>query len=304
MAVDAAYYEDLIRRMKVLSTSQATFLKVFIHSFIHLDCSILLIIKHLQYNVQAFVHWKLTAGVSLVQRSLDLLNTKGSHNDPRVMEIKKAMMELKLNEIEVDVSSTQLMLQDEVSLLRNYVDSSVNKVVGGKQNEYDVPSTVQNGEDKEKIRSLEGEAAKYKALLRDAQNEINILKTSANKAASVPVPPPAPLAPSGPTNEEKELRATVAKLESKIIQLEADVKSKNAAVAAKDEELSRINATVAEKSSGSSVLNEQLTRAKQQIVELESQLVTVKTESSNKLEATIQQLTKESESRVKVRKTK
>lgn len=76
------------------------------------------------------MHWKLSSGVSLVQRSLDLLNTKGNHNDPRIIELKKALLELKLNELDVDVNSSQLMMQEEVTLLRHHVDSEVNKVLG------------------------------------------------------------------------------------------------------------------------------------------------------------------------------
>ena len=65
----------------------------------------------------------------MVQRSLDLLNTKGNQNDPRVIELKRALTDLKLDDIEVDVTSSQLMMHDEVTLLRKHIDSELNNVL-------------------------------------------------------------------------------------------------------------------------------------------------------------------------------
>ena len=81
-------YENTIRRLKVLSKTQTAFLKSYLHS-------------------------KLTAGSNLVNKTIECLNK--IDNNPSIQstikELKTALTALKLNEVEVDVNSAQLMLR-------------------------------------------------------------------------------------------------------------------------------------------------------------------------------------------------
>ena len=101
--MDAGAYEQLIRRMKALSKAQTAFLKTLVHT-------------------------KLQTGTSLVNKAVDLLS-KGSSNDPRMQEIKNALLTLKLDDlINVDFNSTQMMFHEELSLLRGAVDKSLHGI--------------------------------------------------------------------------------------------------------------------------------------------------------------------------------
>ena len=80
-------YENTIRRLKVLSKTQTAFLKSYLHS-------------------------KLTAGSNLVNKTIECLNkNENPSTASTVKELKASLAALKLNEVEVDVNSAQLMLR-------------------------------------------------------------------------------------------------------------------------------------------------------------------------------------------------
>jgi kinesin family member C2/C3 len=240
-----------------------------------------------------------------VQRSLDILGSKSANNDPRVAELKNALLALKLNELEVDVNSPQLMLHDELALLQNYVNLNVGSVLGEVHQGSSMPipppstnhvhvsaasaSSISIAADTEKIRALELENNNLRSLLKEAQSELSAVTLEQEKFLAT-----AGSQSQQQSSETQELRSKLATLEKKFRELEADAKAKDSQLASKDEELRRANAAMQaamEKSSStSSTISEQLQQANLKIQSLEAQIQSMSKEHESKLSAKTQEL--------------
>jgi hypothetical protein len=58
-----------------------------------------------------------------VLKSIDLASSTARNKDQQIEEVRRALQALKLKDLEVDVASTKLQLQQELSTLRNAVEN-------------------------------------------------------------------------------------------------------------------------------------------------------------------------------------
>jgi kinesin family protein C2/C3 len=97
-------YEVLIRRMKMLSKAQTSFIK-----------------SHLSK--------KLDGARILVERAAKCLDSSsGSQASSQALEIKKALLALKLNELTVDVAAKEVELKQELTMLRNATHGNISSL--------------------------------------------------------------------------------------------------------------------------------------------------------------------------------
>ena len=130
-----AEYQTLVSRLKQLSKAQTALLK-------------------------AHLHKKLSAARDLVAKAVD------ATRDPTLSEIKNALLELRLDEIQVDVTSPQLLFAEDLAALR--------KLAGGITSSNGSGGGVSsgNGGDPERLHSLESENANLRELLQQARMEL------------------------------------------------------------------------------------------------------------------------------------
>lgn len=150
--------------------------------------------------------------VSLVNKAIDHLNKSGD-NDTKAKELRNALAALKLSDIEVDVTSTKVMLYEELALLRGAVDYyEITNTSGTKASPATVPAnsiSAGSAADAARIQALDVENTRLKNLLKEAQAEL------ASAPPPLPAPsngaPPAPAAAGGANAEEvKALRKEIA----------------------------------------------------------------------------------------------
>lgn len=175
-------------------------------------------------------------GTSLITEGLDILSRNGN-GDAKIEHLKNSILALKLEELDVDVSSPELMLKDEIALLRSSVDAGVEKIVA---------ATGGSSADGAKLRSLETENKRLRDLLRDAQAELG--------KGSNPLPPAPP--DTGASS-------------GRVVELEAQLKKKDTQLSTQQAEISRLIAA-----SGSSdvtkALEDEIKRLKGQVAALEA----------------------------------
>lgn len=126
-----AEYQTLVSRLKQLSKAQTALLK-------------------------AHLHKKLSAARDLIAKAVDL------SKDPKLAEIKNAFHELRLEDIQVDVTSPQLLFAEDLAALR--------KVAGGITSQGNDSGGA--GGDPERLQSLESENANLRELLQQARMEL------------------------------------------------------------------------------------------------------------------------------------
>lgn len=97
--------------------------------------------------------------MKLVHKSLELLSNKGNNNDKSVSELYADLESLKLNEIEVDVNSSQILMSEELKLLRKSINDHLS------------PHSRSNPDDNEH-KSLIDENNNLRSLLLEAKAEI------------------------------------------------------------------------------------------------------------------------------------
>ena len=115
------------------------------------------------------MHKKLTAASDLVAKAVDAMGG----NSPKLMEIQKSFQELNLDEIQVDVTSPQLLFGEDLVVLR--------KAVGGVV--MSTTSSGNSGGDSIRVQTLESENANLRELLQQAKTEL--LTSSANNSGDV-----------------------------------------------------------------------------------------------------------------------
>ena len=114
------------------------------------------------------MHKKLTAASDLVAKAVDAMGG----NSPKLMEIQKSFQELNLDEIQVDVTSPQLLFGEDLAVLRKAVGGVVMSASSGS-----------SGGDSVRVQTLESENANLRELLQQAKTEL--LTASANNSGDV-----------------------------------------------------------------------------------------------------------------------
>ena len=113
----------------------------------------------------------------MVSKTLDLLGNAGSKE---IVEMREALMALYLHDIEVDVTSTKLLMNEELTILRNSTHHA--RIIAAAQKEkFATPeptarSTAQSHNDAVRIANLEDENANLRGLLEQAKSKIQTVK--------------------------------------------------------------------------------------------------------------------------------
>jgi kinesin family protein C2/C3 len=149
--MDAEKYEALIKQLKLLSKSQASLFKAYIHSKLH--------------DVE-----------KVINKAALYLNEVGG-SDSQAKDLKAALAKVNLEELHVDVVATRIQLQDELSQLRAAIENNGSLPANAVTVEVvsSVPSPeleAKLNEQSETIKSLEADNQKLRDLLREAKNEI------------------------------------------------------------------------------------------------------------------------------------
>jgi len=245
---DSEYYENLIRRLKLLSVSQTAFLK-------------------------AFLHVKLSTGASLVNKSIDLLSNKDLINDNKANELKNALLSLKLDEIEVDVNSTQIMMHEELSILRGAIDSNDIPASNRSSNNVNNSNSNNTSISKEQIQLYENEINKYKDLYDQTKFQLE----SQYKL-----------------NQSSDLKESIKELQEKLLQKDNIIKSKDNEISSLQIEINNSRAIQVDKSQ----LENQMSSLTEQITSLELKLSNSKTESNKILQKEINELNNRNNKRI------
>lgn len=246
-------YDDLIRRLKLLSKSQSAFLKIYLQS-------------------------KLSAAASLVSRAIIKVRHLNK-DDPSVGELEVALSSLKLEELEVDYNNTELLLREEVALLRNTVFPE-----GGSTG---APSN-------DKLASLDSENQNLRGLLAEAKAEIlakekQIASLSSNSMA--PPLPPATLS-LGSSNQSAEFN----ELNSKLAQKESALNSKIQEIAQLTEQNKQLSKTAEGNAAGDQL---ELIKLREELFNTKKLIDKEKEDSSQKLLQREQELKKQAENALK-----
>lgn len=253
MSLEGKDHDALVKKMKVLSKAQSAFLKV---NFTVFQYALFFFVIFLE--IQKYLHDKLTEGIQVIEGGLDTLSHSGS-SDPRITQSRKAIEALNLDQIKVDVTSSEVMLRQEIALLQASVDKGLAKVVGSESS---------------RVKALEEENQSLRELLKSAKAEI-----TRNQGGVVPVVPPPP--PSSAPSED--LSPRLRDLESKLAIREADIQALQA------ENSKLIAATSA--ADVTKALEEKITK-------LEAEIMKARKDADTALAAKIQELTAAADKRV------
>mmetsp|Transcript_23962 Transcript_23962/g.24201 ORF Transcript_23962/g.24201 Transcript_23962/m.24201 type:complete len:789 (+) Transcript_23962:130-2496(+) len=285
---DTQDYEDLIRRLKLLSKTQSTFLKLYLQG-------------------------KLSTAASIVSRAL----VKVRHlkkEDSSLLELEAALANLKLEELDVDYTNAEIMLRDELATLSN----AVNQSNGTPLPPPAAPSASSHSSSADKS-SLEAENANLRSLLAEAKADILAKEKVLSGLANSPVNPPAPPGPAAPGGETtsndaalqaeiKTLNARLAEKDSLLQKKETELSDKISVIAIKEDEvktLAKKNADLnAAAASGAAGATTEAQRLRGEISDLQAALEKTKAEAKASLEKQGSELRATADKRVKDLETK
>jgi chromosome segregation ATPase len=208
-----------------------------------------------------------------VLKSIDLVNSSARNKDQQIDEVRRALQALKLRDLEVDVASTKLQLQQELSTLRTAVDN-------GGVNIAPPPPAVTNAvsvtagpavsleKDLERIKTLEAE----NKLCRDQMKDFQTRLTAANDAIT-----------KANGNAAESAKMEIQSLKAEVEELKKTGAAKTAQLAEKDvtiaEHVKKLDALAKENQSKSAAdsnkeqaLKAEIDKAKAAVAQLEAKL--------------------------------
>lgn len=188
---------------------------------------------------------KLATGTTLVKKTLDLVSSSGL-KDPRLEELQNGLKSLKLEDLDVDLTSTQISFHEEITLLRSAVNQGIATIEAGGElksptltslppppvppaTNVNTATTVEVKEvvkevikddpkTLEKIKALESDNENLRKLLKDAQAELAAaIKTSGDLEKKLEAGTKA--SASAATDATKSLEAELAKATKEIADL-------------------------------------------------------------------------------------
>jgi len=217
------------------------------------------------------LHAKLSLAESIVQKAIDLLSST-SNKDPQLKDLKNSLLTLKLKDIEIDVSSTQVQLFGEISALRTSI------LQGNSPNMEGIGDREALLKDKESmdatIKALQEKLGTSDSTIRILREELETLKTSPTSAS-------AKAATVDPTTSV-ELQSQIAALKAEVQALKAQLDSKEIAGKVHASQVASLQAEIqvlkSDKGSKADVVNAN----NSQINALQTEIQTLQTELSNK----------------------
>jgi DNA repair exonuclease SbcCD ATPase subunit len=232
----------------------------------------------------------LVEGEHLVLKAIDLVgNSKGK--DQQVEEIRRALQALKLKDLEVDVTSTKLSLQQELTTLRSAIENggTATTAVSAVPPPPALPTPPATSEkDLEKLRSLETENTTLRSHIKDFEIKLAaandaIAKANGNAAESAKL-------------EIQSLKTQLEQVKRESTAKDNQIQEKDAAIAAhlkKIDSLSKeVQSSAASAGSQEQALKTDIEKAKATAAQLEARLAATTREWEAKYGAKSQELTK------------
>jgi DNA repair exonuclease SbcCD ATPase subunit len=232
----------------------------------------------------------LVEGEHLVLKAIDLVgNSKGK--DQQVEEIRRALQALKLKDLEVDVTSTKLSLQQELTTLRSAIENggTATAAVSAAPPPPALPTPPATSEkDLEKLRSLETENTTLRSHIKDFEIKLAaandaIAKANGNAAESAKL-------------EIQSLKTQLEQVKRESTAKDNQIQEKDAAIAAhlkKIDSLSKeVQSSAASAGSQEQALKTDIEKAKATAAQLEARLAATTREWEAKYGAKSQELTK------------
>jgi chromosome segregation ATPase len=232
----------------------------------------------------------LVEGEHLVLKAIDLVgNSKGK--DQQVEEIRRALQALKLKDLEVDVTSTKLSLQQELTTLRSAIENggTATTAVSAAPPPPALPTPPATSEkDLEKLRSLETENTTLRSHIKDFEIKLAaandaIAKANGNAAESAKL-------------EIQSLKTQLEQVKRESTAKDNQIQEKDAAIAAhlkKIDSLSKeVQSSAASAGSQEQALKTDIEKAKATAAQLEARLAATTREWEAKYGAKSQELTK------------
>ncbi len=219
---DVEQLQNVIRQLKLLSKSQTTLLKVRTFSF----TTIFVALYIFSSEFQAYLNDKLNTAATLVSKASNYLDAR--NNDGKARELSDGLKSLKLEDIDVDVTSTKIALQEELSKLRFAIDnngygpggSSTATVNSGVTSTSSITAGGgSNAQDLQRIHDLEGENAKLSQQIAELRTELTKSNNNNTKATQQ--------ASTANQEEVNKLRQENEKLNNKIKDLSSTIDKNN-----------------------------------------------------------------------------
>lgn len=272
---------------------------------------------------QAFLHGKLSEGEVLINKSVELLASTGRSGDPRIEELKRSLAALKLKDLEVDVSSTQLSLQQELSTLRAAVDNGgVGAVASNGHSHHAAPAAtserdaekmrnletdlrfareqlkaaeVDNKSVREQLKAVEADNKTVREQLKDTTNRLTAANDSISRANG---------------NASEAAAAEITMLKAQVVSLKKDLGSRDTQIAERDStitaHLRKIESLTAElqsksaaESSTQKALLADVDKAKSDLAQMEAKQVAAAKDWEARYGAKVQELTRANEDKAR-----
>lgn len=245
---------------------------------------------------------KLELAKEIVLKATDALS---KHDDDETsISIRKELRKLKLEEIQVDFASSELMMHEEMELLRKSIEG-VPITATNSTNSSVVHSSGSSEKDLAHIKTLEAENVNLRGLLKELKAE---LLNAGKKSSETSAPPPVPTASAPQTIEvvvpspellkqvedlRKELQEVNQKLADKTRELKdaqkqlnslsSDSQTRENSVAEQQKEINSLRAELQSVITSSSSSSEENNQLKKQIKELQAELDKEKASAAKKI---------------------
>jgi kinesin family protein C2/C3 len=275
-------YEDLIRRLKVLSKCQSAFIKKFVHE-------------------------KIVSATKVVNDGMDII-FRTNNNDPQLLQIKAAIAALKMDDLVVDPGTFQILMKEELEQLTHVVNGTVSVNNNGNNNNNGVTSpvsVVESPESVAKVKALEQDNNNLRELLKEAQASLTKSQAAWQAASNKQATPP-PLPPVADNSAElAELKSKVADLTKKLNDAQTQITAKDKEIATlstslsdRNKELSAAGAAKASDADMARSLQAEVAKMKADVSTLETELKKSKKEAEERLAAKTRELTSQSNEKV------
>jgi chromosome segregation ATPase len=163
--------------------------------------------------------------------------------------LRKDLKKLKLEDITVDVESAELMMHEEMALLRGAIKGGAASVASA------VDDASAGGASSARVKALESENANLRGLLKELKAELNSGKQRPGSRSASPVNGDA---------------ASASASGAEVLELQKELKAKNDIIASQAAELDTLQAAMASNASASSSAAAQTEASRKKIDELKA----------------------------------